>query len=135
MGESVRERFFVATKEAAWTLASLGIDRARKSVTGIPVHPQFSNGQAGTVTRPAGRGFRILVLAGGYTTGSVLELADTLARLCSGYATTKFHVDLVCGRNERLYVSAKRVPSPRIFGGAATSLFPTSTGLWTTPIW
>ena len=108
---SVR-RFFVSTEEAAWTLASHGIDRARISVTGIPVHPQFSNGQAGAEDTSPDRSFRILVLASGYTTRIVLDLADALARLCSTYGTRKFHIDLVCGRNERLYLSAKRVATP-----------------------
>jgi len=105
-------RFFVANEEAAWTLASLGVDRTRISVTGIPVHPQFSEGQAGPEDAVADRPFRILVLASGYTTNIVLDLAETLARLFSGYGSRKFHVDLVCARNERLYRSARGIVSP-----------------------
>jgi processive 1,2-diacylglycerol beta-glucosyltransferase len=81
-------------------------------VTGIPVHPQFGKSAAGTEKGSPNSPFRILVLGGGYTTKIVLDLAETLARLCAGYGATQFHVDLVCGRNERLYASAKRIASP-----------------------
>ncbi|MHC4712080.1 MAG: MGDG synthase family glycosyltransferase [Planctomycetota bacterium] len=95
------EHYFVATEEMAFAMKAKGLGDAGVSVTGIPVHPVFSEtfpdrkamkGKLGLAPgKPA-----VLVSAGGFGFSNVGEAVSLLA----GSADAQFLA--VAGRNERL---------------------------------
>jgi len=80
------DRYCVASDEVAFRLADRGVPRAKISVTGIPVMPQFSSPVLDRATCAAELGvdprkFTVLMMAGGAGVGSLDELAARLLAL------------------------------------------------------
>ena len=107
------DRYCVASDEVAFRLADRGVPRARISVTGIPVMPQFS----AVLDRAAcaaelgvdARRFTVLMMAGGAGVGSLDELA---ARLLT--VPGELQLIALAGRNaellKKLQALAKKHP-------------------------
>jgi processive 1,2-diacylglycerol beta-glucosyltransferase len=95
------ERYFTATEEGAVYLQHWGVPRNATRVTGIPIHPAFSQTRERTRCA-AGLGLRgdrpiVLQLAGGFGVGPVEQLFQAL--LC---VETPIEVVVVAGRNAEL---------------------------------
>jgi processive 1,2-diacylglycerol beta-glucosyltransferase len=113
------DRYFVARDENRVHLQALGEPADRLRVTGIPVHPAFSEPMdLGALRRKhgidSGRPL-LLVLAGGFGVGPVDGLVASLAEAAPGT-----QVVAVAGRNESLRRRLERVaaaaPSVRVLG-------------------
>lgn len=105
------ERYFAATDEAAMSLRRWGVDAARIRVTGIPIHPVFSEGKPPDAAR-ARHGLDasrpvVLVLAGGFGVGPVEALFRGVLE-----TETPVQVVAVCGKNEALRKKLERVAAP-----------------------
>ncbi|HEX6637774.1 MAG TPA: glycosyltransferase [Steroidobacteraceae bacterium] len=95
------DRYCVANDEVAFRLADRGVPRARISVTGIPVMPQFSAAlDRAECARELGISparFTVLMMAGGAGVGALDELAARLLR-----ASDLPQLVALAGRNEDL---------------------------------
>jgi processive 1,2-diacylglycerol beta-glucosyltransferase len=102
------DRYCVASEEVAFRLADRGVPRAKISVTGIPVMPQFSarldRGEcaAGLGIRP--ERFTVALMAGGAGVGAIDELAARLLR-----AADDLQVVALAGRNAELLARLRKL--------------------------
>lgn len=106
------ERYFVATEEAALSLAHWGVPRPTIEITGIPIHPVFSAPKDPAAMR-AKHGLAqdrpvVLLLSGGFGLGPVEKIHAGLLAL-----ERPLHVVAVCGRNAGLKtkLDAAKVPA------------------------
>lgn len=105
------DAYYVATEEAALSLAHWGVDRSLIEITGIPVHPVFSapketgmcRAKHGiSADRPA-----VLLLAGGFGVGPIEKLYHSLLDI-----PHPVHVVAVTGKNAALKTKLSRVAVP-----------------------
>ncbi|MCZ7646535.1 MAG: UDP-N-acetylglucosamine--LPS N-acetylglucosamine transferase [Planctomycetota bacterium] len=114
------ERFFTATEEGAAYLASMGVDAARITASGIPIHPVFSRPKPREACLKSlglrGRRPLVLQLAGGFGVGPVRNVYEQLLAL-----ERPLEVAVVCGRNEKLKQELDGIAPPtrhdtKVFG-------------------
>jgi processive 1,2-diacylglycerol beta-glucosyltransferase len=102
------DRYCVASDEVAFRLADRGVPRAKISVTGIPVMPQFCaplhRGECGAGLGLAPDRFTVALMAGGAGVGSIDELAGRLLR-----ATDELQVVALAGRNGELLARLRKL--------------------------
>jgi processive 1,2-diacylglycerol beta-glucosyltransferase len=102
------DRYCVASDEVAFRLADRGVPRARISVTGIPVMPQFSTPlERATCARELGIAadrFTVALMAGGAGIGALDELAERLLR-----ASDELQLVALAGRNAGLLARLKKL--------------------------
>jgi len=95
------EHYCTATEEGAAYLEHWGVPRSDLTVTGIPIHPVFSQpvDRAACLARHGLPGDRpiVLQLAGGFGVGPVEQLLDAVTRV-----ETPLDIVLVCGKNAEL---------------------------------
>ncbi len=101
------ERYFVGSEEMAFALETKGIGDAAVSVTGIPIHPVFSEGQGNPKALRSKLGLApdrrtVLVAAGGFGLSNVEEAVSLLA----SSADAQFVA--VAGRNEKLHKALEK---------------------------
>jgi processive 1,2-diacylglycerol beta-glucosyltransferase len=105
------EHFFTATTEGALYLQHWGVPAGDVTVTGIPIHPVFSESKdrAGCLQRQGLRGDRpiVLQLAGGFGVGPVEELCRAILAV-----ETPLEVVVVAGRNETLRQQLETIEPP-----------------------
>lgn len=94
------ESYFTATEEGARYLRSFGVSQERVQVTGIPVHPGFSQKMSRDTLLAKhgieGRRPVVLQLAGGFGVGPIQRVHEELLRV-----PTPMELITVCGRNEQ----------------------------------
>jgi len=105
------EHYFTATEEGAAYLAHWGVPPGQITVSGIPIHPVFSEAKSGRECR-AGLGLAddrpvILQLAGGFGLGPVEKLFQGLLSMAGPLA-----VIVVSGRNEELQRRLEQIEVP-----------------------
>ncbi|HZW06798.1 MAG TPA: glycosyltransferase [Phycisphaerales bacterium] len=105
------ERYYVPAEEAALSLAWWGVDRARITTTGIPVHPVFAQPKTAAGCRAKHRLSEdrpvVLQLAGGFGVGPIESMLRAL------YAIERpLHAVVVCGKNAELKKKLDAVPVP-----------------------
>jgi len=102
------DHYCVASDEVAFRLADRGVPRAKISVTGIPVMPQFSTPLERRVCAAelglAPDRFTVALMAGGAGVGSLDELATRLLR-----ASDELQVVALAGRNAELLARLKKL--------------------------
>jgi processive 1,2-diacylglycerol beta-glucosyltransferase len=102
------DRYCVASDEVAFRLADRGVPRARISVTGIPVMPQFSTplerATCATELGIAADRFTVALMAGGAGIGALDELAERLLR-----AADELQLVALAGRNAGLLARLKKL--------------------------
>jgi processive 1,2-diacylglycerol beta-glucosyltransferase len=105
------EHYFTATEEGALYLQSWGVPRADSSVTGIPVHPVFSQPKerAACLARQGLAGKRpvILQLSGGFGVGPIEKLYRGLLAV-----EEPLEIMVVTGRNETVKAQLETVDVP-----------------------
>jgi processive 1,2-diacylglycerol beta-glucosyltransferase len=105
------EHYTTATEEGAAYLASFGVEPARISVTGIPIHPVFSRpkDRAECCRRHGLRDDRpiVLQLAGGFGVGPVEKLYRGILEV-----DRPIQIVVVAGKNERVRKQLERVETP-----------------------
>lgn len=105
------DRYFTATEEGARNLEHWGVPGESIQVTGIPIHPAFSEpkSRAKCLKNQQLLGDRpiVLQLSGGFGVGPVEELLQQVLRV-----ETPVEVVVVAGRNEELRKRLERVPTP-----------------------
>jgi processive 1,2-diacylglycerol beta-glucosyltransferase len=103
--------YFTATDEGAAYLRHWGVPSAATRVTGIPVHPAFSElkDRAGVLQRQGLRGDRpiLLQLAGGFGVGPIEQLYKSILTL-----DVPVEVVVVSGRNAELKKQLEQVAVP-----------------------
>lgn len=105
------EHYFTATEEGAAYLAHWGVPPGQITVSGIPIHPVFSEAKSSRECR-AGLGLAddrpvILQLAGGFGLGPVEKLFQGLLSMAGPLA-----VIVVSGRNEELQRRLEQIEVP-----------------------
>lgn len=112
-------RYYAATAEAAWTLRSHNIPEDRILVTGIPVMPEFGKRtRRGPARKEFGlqhNAFTVLLLSGGYGIGEMDRMVSSIADFASGQKK-KLELLVVCGKNEKLHHTLKRMRFPARVG-------------------
>jgi processive 1,2-diacylglycerol beta-glucosyltransferase len=102
------DRYCVASDEVAFRLADRGVPRARISVTGIPVMPQFSvpldRRECALELGLAPERFTVALMAGGAGVGSLDELATRLLR-----ASDELQLVALAGRNAELLAKLRKL--------------------------
>jgi processive 1,2-diacylglycerol beta-glucosyltransferase len=102
------DHYCVASEEVAFRLADRGVPRARISVTGIPVMPQFSvpleRRTCAAELGIAPERFTVALMAGGAGVGSLDELAARLLR-----ASDELQLVALAGRNAELLARLKKL--------------------------
>ncbi|MEX2138639.1 MAG: glycosyltransferase [Pirellulales bacterium] len=105
------EAYFTATEEAALTLHRWGVPPTATAITGIPVHPVFSQSKdrAECCRRQGIVGDRpvVLQLAGGFGVGPIEQIYRTILSV-----ETPLELVIVCGRNTELKAQLDRCPVP-----------------------
>lgn len=105
------DHYFTATAEGAANLQQWGVAAADVSVTGIPIHPDFSRpkDRGECLARQDLRGDRpvVLQLAGGFGVGPVEKLYRSLLSV-----RAPLELVVVSGRNEELKVRLERIEAP-----------------------
>jgi processive 1,2-diacylglycerol beta-glucosyltransferase len=105
------DHYFTATEEGAINLQHWGVPGADITVTGIPVHPNFSRpkDRAECLARHGLAGDRpfILQLGGGFGVGPVEQLYSSLLSI-----ELPLEVVVVAGRNEELRARLAALPVP-----------------------
>ena len=107
------DHYFTATEEGALNLQQWGVPAADVTVTGIPIHPAFSEPRdlAECRTRFGVAGDRpvVLQLAGGFGVGPVEKLYSGILAV-----ETPLELIVVAGRNEELKTRLEQIePPPR----------------------
>jgi processive 1,2-diacylglycerol beta-glucosyltransferase len=105
------EHYFTATEEARQALTAWGVKADAVTVTGIPIHPVFSQ----ALTREESRGRHgldlerpvVLLLGGGFGLGPMERIYGELLRV-----ETAMQVVAVCGRNEALRERLEKIEVP-----------------------
>jgi processive 1,2-diacylglycerol beta-glucosyltransferase len=102
------DRYCVASDEVAFRLADRGVPRAKISVTGIPVMPQFSvpldRRECALELGLAPERFTVALMAGGAGVGSLDELATRLLR-----ASDDLQLIALAGRNAELLARLRKL--------------------------
>ncbi len=102
------DRYCVASDEVAFRLADRGVPRAKISVTGIPVMPQFSvpldRRECALELGLAPERFTVALMAGGAGVGSLDELATRLLR-----ASDELQLIALAGRNAELLAKLRKL--------------------------
>jgi processive 1,2-diacylglycerol beta-glucosyltransferase len=102
------DRYCVASDEVAFRLADRGVPRARISVTGIPVMPQFSAGLDRAACAAelgiAPERFTVALMAGGAGVGSLDQLAERLLR-----GAEDIQLVALAGRNAELLARLRKL--------------------------
>jgi processive 1,2-diacylglycerol beta-glucosyltransferase len=102
------DRYCVASDEVAFRLADRGVARAKISVTGIPVMPQFSvaldRRECALELGLAPERFTVALMAGGAGVGSLDELAARLLR-----ASDELQLVALAGRNAELLARLRKL--------------------------
>jgi processive 1,2-diacylglycerol beta-glucosyltransferase len=105
------ERYFTATEEGAVYLRSLGVPAGDVEVTGIPIHPVFSEpkDRAALLKKHGLDGDRpiVLQLAGGFGVGPIEKLYRALLDV-----DRPLQVVVATGRNEKVKAQLKKVHPP-----------------------
>lgn len=105
------ERYFVASPEGAVYLESWGVPRETIFLTGIPVHPVFSQpkDRAACLAKHGLKEDRpiLLQLAGGFGVGPIEKIYKALLAV-----EVPIQLVTVCGRNEKLCAKLGKVPAP-----------------------
>jgi processive 1,2-diacylglycerol beta-glucosyltransferase len=105
------ERYTTATEEGAAYLATYGVSRGTISVTGIPIHPVFSEDKSREqcLKSQGLKGDRpiLLQLAGGFGVGPIEKLFRGVLEI-----ETPLEVAVVCGKNEALKKKLDKVKPP-----------------------
>jgi processive 1,2-diacylglycerol beta-glucosyltransferase len=105
------DHYFTATDEGALYLASWGVPRTDISVTGIPIHPVFSQSKqrAACLARQGLTGNRpvILQLSGGFGVGPIEKLYRALLAV-----EEPLEIMVVTGRNEAVRAQLEAVDVP-----------------------
>lgn len=105
------ERYFTATDEGAAYLEHWGVPPRDVRITGIPIHPAFSQPKDGAecLARHGLSGDRpvLLQLAGGFGVGPIAELYRAVLAI-----ETPLQVVVVAGRNEALKVQLELIEPP-----------------------
>ena len=95
------ELFFTATNEGAEYLQSWGVPKDATRVTGIPIHPAFSEpkDKAQCRTKHGLKGDRpvVLQMAGGFGVGPIEQIHQQLLAV-----EQSLEIVVVCGRNEKV---------------------------------
>jgi processive 1,2-diacylglycerol beta-glucosyltransferase len=106
------DHYTTATREGAVYLASFGVDPAKITATGIPVHPVFSREKdRGECLRKHGlKGDRpiVLQLSGGFGVGPIARLYDGILQI-----ERPLEVVVVAGKNEKVRRQLETVEVPR----------------------
>lgn len=106
------DHYFTATDEGAAYLQHWGVPAADMTVTGIPIHPVFSQPKerAGCLKRQGLKGDRpiVLQLAGGFGVGPIEQIFRGLLAL-----DVPLEVAVVAGRNEKLKTQLEKVAVPK----------------------
>lgn len=107
------ERYFVATGEAALSLAHWGVPHSDITVSGIPIHPVFAQAKVAAECRQR-HGLAtdrpvVLVLAGGFGVGPIERLAQEILTI-----PAPLHLAVVAGKNPKLKAKLDALrPPPR----------------------
>ncbi len=105
------ERYTTATSEGAAYLESYGISKSLITVTGIPIHPVFSQAKdRGELLKKHGlKGDRpiVLQLAGGFGVGPIEKLFRGLLSI-----DTPLEIVVVCGKNEAVKNKLAKIAVP-----------------------
>jgi processive 1,2-diacylglycerol beta-glucosyltransferase len=105
------DHYFTATEEGAVNLQQWGVPAGHTSVTGIPIHPAFSQPKerAACLAKHALAGDRpvVLQLAGGFGVGPVEMLYSSLLAI-----QTPLELVVVAGRNEELKTRLEQTAVP-----------------------
>ncbi len=114
------DRYFVASTEAAASLAHWGVPCERIEATGIPVHPApASPGAAPDPLREAGlsdeRGPLVLLMAGGFGVGPIRSVFESLLGL-------PVRLLALCGRNQRVRAELSDLVRARGAGPRAAAI-------------
>jgi processive 1,2-diacylglycerol beta-glucosyltransferase len=107
------DHYFVATEEAALSLARWKVDPKTVTITGIPIHPVFAQPKTAksarekhnlSTDRPV-----ILLLAGGFGVGPIEQLFEAALKVEKPGGV---HLVAVCGKNESLKKTLSRIKPP-----------------------
>ncbi len=105
------EEYFVATEEAALSLAHWGVARETIRVTGIPIHPVFAKDKSREECRErqglSGDRSVVLLLAGGFGVGPIEKVYAELLAVKPG-----LEIAVVAGKNTKLRARLERVHVP-----------------------
>ena len=105
------ERYCTATEEGAAYLARLGADPATIAVTGIPIHPVFSQPKPREecIRRQGLKGDRpiVLQLAGGFGVGPIEKLFEAILQV-----EQPIELVVVSGRNEKVRQQLEKAAVP-----------------------
>jgi processive 1,2-diacylglycerol beta-glucosyltransferase len=105
------DHYFTATDEGAAYLKHWGVPAGDVTVSGIPVHPVFSQAKdrAACLERQGLAGDRsiVLQLAGGFGVGPIAEIFQNLLSI-----EVPLEVVVVAGRNEEVKAQLEQVPVP-----------------------
>ncbi|TAK55783.1 MAG: hypothetical protein EPO24_11775 [Bacteroidetes bacterium] len=110
------KHYFVATDEAAWTVRSYGVGEKNITITGIPVHPEFTSITSKLKARKSlgleAKRLTIMILSGGYGIGVIDKLVPSILEFLSLFERMKFSVVVVCGRNQKLFDTLSLLTPP-----------------------
>lgn len=106
------EHYFTATAEGAANLAHWGVPRDDISVTGIPIHPVFSERKSRDECLKrqgfAGKTPVVLLLAGGFGVGPIERIFEAIMAI-----EESLEIAVVCGRNGALRKRLTAMEIPR----------------------
>lgn len=105
------DRYFVATEEAALSLAHWGVERSIVEITGIPIHPVFAQPKTAAVAR-AKHGLdpslpTVLLLAGGFGVGPIEKIFHEILSV-----ERPLQFVAISGRNAKLRARLDRAAIP-----------------------
>ena len=102
--------YFVASDEVKVQLARYGYPAERIRVTGIPIHPVFSQETLPPPPDPSGapRKARLLMMSGGFGMGHMEEVLERLLAI-----RTPFELTVVAGRNEKMKKKLEAIAAGR----------------------
>jgi processive 1,2-diacylglycerol beta-glucosyltransferase len=107
------DRFYVFHDESKWLLASKGVEADRITVAGIPVLPPFGTRGSSSEARArlglSRRRTTVLVVAGGFGMGRVVEIARTAVETLGALPAQRFNLVIVCGHNEAALDRVRRL--------------------------
>ncbi len=118
-------RYYVHHEESAWQLQAKGVQEERIAVRGIPVLSEFSGKRERRACRRMlgipGERFTALVLSGGFGVGRIESLADQIVSTLADFASRRFTLVVVCGKNDKVrsHLEKKKFPhniEVQIFG-------------------
>ena len=109
-------RYFVFAEESKWQLQSKGVSGEHITVAGIPVMPEFSRRVNVRLARMnlalAPGAFTILILSGGFGTGRVDEIVQTVLSTTEAIPKRAFNIVVVCGKNRAAMQRVTHLKTP-----------------------